>query len=41
MDWDTFYFEYWVETHEPGDEPTADDYREWLYDKADLALGRD
>lgn len=39
MDWDTFYFEYWVNEHDLGDEPTAEDYREWLYDKADLALG--
>lgn len=39
MDWDTFYFEHWVETHEPGDEPTYDDFTDWLFDKADLALG--
>lgn len=41
MDWDTFYFEYWlVERSEEG-EPTHVDYQEWLYDKADLALGKD
>lgn len=39
MDWDTFYFEYWVDTHEIGDEPTPEDYNDWLFDKADLALG--
>ena len=42
MDWDTFYFEYWVETDaylRLGFEPTHEDYQEWLYDKADLALG--
>jgi hypothetical protein len=38
MDWETFYFEYWVYVH-PEKDPTAEDYLEWLYDKADLALG--
>ena len=39
MDWDTFYFEYWVVQH--GDEiaPTYEDYQDWLFDKADLAMG--
>lgn len=41
MDWDTFYFEYWVENHEPDDEPTHEDYQDWLFDKADLALGKE
>ena len=41
MDWDTFYFEYWLETHEYGDDPTVEDFRDWLYDNADLALGSD
>ena len=41
MDWDTFYFEHWVNEHDPGDEPTPEDYREWLYDRADLALGKE
>lgn len=40
MDWDTFYFEYWVENF--GEvEPTYQDYQDWLFDKADLALGKD
>lgn len=39
FDWDSFYFEFWVENHPEGVEPTAEDYQEWLYDKADLALG--
>ena len=38
MDWDTFYFEYW-EPNFPGREPSHEDYLDWLYDKADLALG--
>lgn len=39
MDWDTFYFEYWLESHEYGDDPTDEDFRDWLYDKADMAIG--
>lgn len=39
MDWDTFYFEYWLDNREG--EPTHEDYRDWLFDKADLALGKD
>lgn len=39
MDWDTFYFEYWVLNHDEGDEPTYEDYQDFLWDKADLALG--
>lgn len=38
MDWDTFYFEYW-EVNNPGQTPEYSDYQEWLFDKADLALG--
>jgi hypothetical protein len=41
MDWDTFYFEHWAPEHDLGDEPTQEDYRDWLFDRADLALGRD
>lgn len=41
MDWETFYFEYWVAIHGDAVEPTYEDYQDWLYDKADLALGRD
>lgn len=40
MDWETFYFEYWVDAH-PGVEPTHEDYHDWLFDRADLALGSD
>lgn len=42
MDWDTFYFEYWVVEHGYSDAkmPTAEDYRDWLFDRADIALGR-
>ena len=41
LDWDTFYFEYWVETHGDAVEPTYEDYQGWLFDRADLALGKD
>jgi hypothetical protein len=40
MDWDTFYFEYWLD-HHPDVEPDYSDYQDWLFDKADLALGKD
>lgn len=38
MDWDTFYEE-WAETHEYEDMPDDEDFRDWLFDKADRALG--
>jgi hypothetical protein len=38
MDWDKFYFEYWVDHHPPGVEPTMEDYQEWLFEAADRAL---
>lgn len=43
MDWDTFYFEYWVVEHGYSADkmPTHQDYLDWLYDRADLALGSD
>lgn len=37
MDWDTFYFEFWLENNR--EEPTLEDYQDWLYDRADFALG--
>lgn len=40
-DWDTFYFEHWEQNPETaGTEPTHEDYTDWLFDRADLALGR-
>ena len=41
MDWDTFFFEYWVNTeaYALGIESTHEDYQDWLFDKADLAIG--
>lgn len=39
LDWDTFYFQYWVDEHTLGDEPTHEDYTDWMYDQADRALG--
>lgn len=39
MSWDDFYFGYWAETHDVGDEPTYEDYQDWLFDRADKALG--
>lgn len=41
MDWDTFYFEYWVVEHgySAAAMPTHEDYTDWLFDRADLALG--
>lgn len=38
MDWDTWFFEIWEPEH-PGMEPTYEEYQDWLFDKADLALG--
>lgn len=40
MDWETFYYEFWMENH-PDEIPTFDDYLDWLYDKADLAIGEE
>jgi hypothetical protein len=39
MDWATFYFDHWAPTHEFSDEPTHEDYTDWLFDQADRALG--
>lgn len=37
-DWDTFYFEHWVENHDDDDEPTWEDYQDWLLDRAESAF---
>ena len=39
LDWDTFYFEYWLNEHEYDDVVTYQDYLDWAADKADLAMG--
>ena len=43
LDWDTFYFEYWVVEHgyEEENMPDQQDYFDWLTDRADLALGHE
>lgn len=41
MDWDTWFFEVWEQGENAGTEPTPEDYRDYLFDRADLALGDD
>lgn len=41
MDWDKFYFEYWVDHRPLGVEPTYEDYQDWLFEKADRAVERE
>jgi hypothetical protein len=38
MDWETFYIKW---TSDFDTEPTYEDYQDYLFDMADLALGRD
>lgn len=37
--WDQFYFEFWIENN--ADDPTYEDYQDWLFDRADKALGEE
>lgn len=39
MDWDTWFFEVWEQGENAGTEPTYEDYQDYLYDMADLAMG--
>lgn len=41
MDWDTWFFEVWEQGENAGTAPTMEDYQDWLFDRADLALGKD
>lgn len=41
MDWDTWFFEVHERSENAGSEPGMNDYQDYLFDRADLALGEE